>query len=67
MPTPKPVLNLCVDQKVTRLRFLAEVLMENNTAYHLDWCIKALESEQEDLDRAKNWLEMNAPKRKLVK
>ncbi|CAO3646328.1 unnamed protein product [Cunninghamella echinulata] len=67
LTSPKPVLNLCVDQKVTRLKFLAETLMEENASYHLDWCVKALESEQEDLDRAKNWLQMNAPRRKLVK
>lgn len=67
MPTPRPVLHLCVDAKVTRIRFLAETLMTTcDGSYGLDWCIKALENEQEDLDKSKSWLDRNAPQ-KLVK
>ncbi|CAO3589789.1 unnamed protein product [Absidia cylindrospora] len=66
MPTPRPVLNLCVGAKVTRIRFLAETLFTSSDgAYGLDWCIKALESEEEDLDRSKSWLDRNAPQKSI--
>ncbi|KAF7722911.1 hypothetical protein EC973_002591 [Apophysomyces ossiformis] len=64
-PDPNPELYLCVDEKTTRQRTLAETMRTVYTENHfdLDWCIKALESEDNDLERAKYWLEANAPKR----
>ncbi|KAI8086498.1 ubiquitin fusion degradation protein UFD1-domain-containing protein [Halteromyces radiatus] len=64
MPKPLPVLYLCVDAKTTRIRFLAETLRTStDDMFGLDWCIKAIETEQEDLDKAKQWLNQNAPRK----
>ncbi|KAI8067783.1 ubiquitin fusion degradation protein UFD1-domain-containing protein [Gongronella butleri] len=60
MPKPKPELDLCVDEKTTRVRFLANTL-QTGSQYGVDWCIKALEAENEDLERAQTWLKNNAP------
>ncbi|KAG2214422.1 hypothetical protein INT47_000978 [Mucor saturninus] len=62
LPNPSPQLYFCVDETTTRKKFLAELLAsESNGKYDLGWCVKAIENEQEDLDRAKNWLNINAP------
>lgn len=59
---PNPELYLCVDETTTRKKFLAELLeSESEGKYELGWCIKAIETENEDLDRAKSWLNQNAP------
>jgi hypothetical protein len=47
------------------MRFLADTLFTScDGLYGLDWCIKALENEQEDLDRSKSWLDRNAPSKR---
>lgn len=62
LPNPSPQLYFCVDETITRKKFLAELLAsESNGKYDLGWCVKAIEIEQEDLDRAKIWLNSNAP------
>lgn len=62
LPNPNPQLYFCVDETTTRKKFLAELLAsESNGKYDLGWCVKAIENEQEDLDRAKSWLDSNAP------
>ncbi|KAI7897989.1 ubiquitin fusion degradation protein UFD1-domain-containing protein [Cokeromyces recurvatus] len=65
LPNPNPVLYLCVDESTSRKRFLAEIVYnELEGKYDLGWCVKAIESEQEDLDKAKLWLDKNAPRGK---
>ena len=67
LPHPNPELYLCVDESMTRKRFLAETLEEGTTkAYSIAWCAKALDSEDEDLDRARSWLDKNAPKQHVT-
>ncbi|KAG0169613.1 hypothetical protein DFQ28_010246 [Apophysomyces sp. BC1034] len=65
-PDPHPELYLCVDEKITNQKSLAEILDDVDTAnqYGFDWCVKALENESNDLERAKQWLEVNAPRKK---
>ncbi|RCH97761.1 hypothetical protein CU098_001330, partial [Rhizopus stolonifer] len=63
LPQPNPELHLCVDETTTRKKFLAEFLMETTQHYELGWCVKAIEAEQEDLDRAQAWLDRNAPRK----
>ncbi|KAI9494269.1 hypothetical protein BDB00DRAFT_318824 [Zychaea mexicana] len=63
LPNPKPELYFCVDESITRKRFLAEMLEEGTTSkYSIAWCAKALDLEDEDLERARTWLDKNAPK-----
>ncbi|RUP45744.1 ubiquitin fusion degradation protein UFD1-domain-containing protein [Jimgerdemannia flammicorona] len=60
----RPELYLCVDEATTRRRFLAEVLEQDLAGkYAIEWCVKGLEAEREDLDRAKTWVEGNAPRK----
>ncbi|KAI8391224.1 ubiquitin fusion degradation protein UFD1-domain-containing protein [Radiomyces spectabilis] len=60
---PKPELYFCVDEATSRKHFLADILVDNNAnRFGIDWCIKALETENEDLDLAQRWLEANAPR-----
>ncbi|KAL0083963.1 hypothetical protein F4703DRAFT_1606168 [Phycomyces blakesleeanus] len=60
-----PTLYLCVDEATTRKKFLAEMLAESTAdKYDLGWCVKALETEQEDLEKARHWLDTNAPYKK---
>ena len=67
LPHPNPELYLCVDESMTRKRFLAEMLEEGTTkTYSIAWCAKALDSEDEDLDRARSWLDKNAPKQHVT-
>ncbi|KAI8143773.1 ubiquitin fusion degradation protein UFD1-domain-containing protein [Fennellomyces sp. T-0311] len=67
LPDPNPELYLCVDEMVTRKRFLAEMLEEGTTKkYSIAWCAKALDSEDEDLERAQHWLDANAPKQRIT-
>ncbi|KAG1469755.1 hypothetical protein G6F56_003074 [Rhizopus delemar] len=61
---PDPQLYFCVDESISRKRLLAEVLQGEK--YELGWCVKAIENEQEDLDRAKAWLDRNAPRKNYV-
>ena len=66
-PTPNPELYFCVDESTTRKKFLAELLAsESEGKYELGWCVKAIESVEEDLDRAKTWLNNNAPRKNHV-
>lgn len=61
LPNPAPQLYFCVDETTTRKKFLAEILASESAGkYDLGWCVKAIEIE-EDLDRAKTWLDSNAP------
>jgi hypothetical protein len=63
---PQPELYFCVDESTTRKKFLAEILCDMvEHKFELGWCVKALESEQEDLDRAQTWLDRNAPRKNL--
>lgn len=65
-PIPRPNLYLCVDETVTRKRFLSETLQEGvQGKYTFAWCAKALENENEDLERARIWLERNAPRQSV--
>lgn len=64
LSNPNPELYFCVDEATTRKKFLAELLAsESEGKYELGWCVKAIESEQEDLDRAKTWLDNHAPRK----
>lgn len=64
LPNPDPHLYFCVDEATTRKKFLAEMLCDSlNSKYELGWCVIAIENEQEDLDRAKSWLDRNAPRK----
>ncbi|GAB5586000.1 hypothetical protein Unana1_00900 [Umbelopsis nana] len=57
-----PVLNLCVDETTARIRSLGEFLYDIvEGRYDLDWCIKAVQTEKEDMTKAKDWVENNAP------
>jgi hypothetical protein len=63
-PNPNPELYFCVDESISQKKFLADVLYnEAEDKYELGWCVKAVESEQGDLDRAKIWLDRNAPRK----
>ncbi|KAI9243665.1 ubiquitin fusion degradation protein UFD1-domain-containing protein [Phascolomyces articulosus] len=67
LTNPNPELYLCVDESITRKRFLAEMLEEGTTkTYSIAWCAKALDSEDEDLERARSWLDKNAPKQNVT-
>ncbi|CAO3637227.1 unnamed protein product [Mucor hiemalis] len=64
LSNPNPELYFCVDEATTRKKFLAELLAsESEGKYELGWCVRAIESEQEDLDRAKTWLDNHAPRK----
>ncbi|KAI9323475.1 ubiquitin fusion degradation protein UFD1-domain-containing protein [Dichotomocladium elegans] len=67
LPDPDPELYLCVDESTTRRRLLAEMLEEGTTRkYSIAWCSKALDSENEDLERAQHWLDANAPRQHVT-
>jgi hypothetical protein len=51
----------CVDEASQSRRNLAGMLMGEGE-YELEWCVKALEEEKGDLDRAREWLKNRAPK-----
>ncbi|KAJ2962192.1 hypothetical protein NQZ79_g2688 [Umbelopsis isabellina] len=60
--TSNPVLHLCVDESAARQLALAEDLHALvGHRYSLAWCIKAVQTEKEDIYRAKDWVEDNAP------
>lgn len=62
LPNPNPELYFCVDESTTKKRFLGEVVLnETGGKYELGWCVKAIEEEALDIDRAIAWLERNAP------
>jgi hypothetical protein len=64
LPNPNPQLYFCVDEATTRKKFLAEMLCSSlEDKYELGWCVRAIENEQEDLDRAESWLDRNAPRK----
>lgn len=63
---PNPELYFCVDESVTRKKFLAELLVnQSDDKYELGWCVVAIENSQEDLDKAKLWLDRNAPRKNV--
>jgi hypothetical protein len=65
LPNPEPDLYLCVDETTTRKKFLAQMLEENTQGkYDLEWCVKALEQENEDLNQSQTWLGRNAPSKR---
>ncbi|EPB87006.1 hypothetical protein HMPREF1544_06224 [Mucor circinelloides 1006PhL] len=63
---PNPELYFCVDESVTRKKFLAELLVnQSDGKYDLGWCVVAIENSQEDLDAAQLWLDRNAPRKNV--
>ncbi|KIW91674.1 uncharacterized protein Z519_07642 [Cladophialophora bantiana CBS 173.52] len=50
----------CVDESSQSRRTLA-VMLAAEANYELEWCVKALEDEKGDLDRAREWLKHRAP------
>jgi len=64
---------LCVDELTTRRRFLADILYKGKDLtngdsggeyyekYPIEFCVKAVEIENEDLVEARKWLQANAP------
>ncbi|KAI8647502.1 ubiquitin fusion degradation protein UFD1-domain-containing protein [Parasitella parasitica] len=63
---PNPELYFCVDESVTRKMFLAELLVNQvDGKYDLGWCVVALENNHEDLDKAQQWLDGNAPRKNV--
>lgn len=63
---PNPELYFCVDESVTRKKFLAELLVnQSDGKYELGWCVVAIENSQEDLDKAQLWLDRNAPRKNV--
>jgi hypothetical protein len=51
----------CVDEASQSRRSVAEMI-SGEGEYQLGWCVKALEEEKGDLDRAREWLKNRAPK-----
>ncbi|KAK4510543.1 Tlg2-vesicle protein [Mucor velutinosus] len=63
---PNPELYFCVDESVTRKKALAESLASQfGGKYDLGWCVVAIESSQEDPDKARLWLDRNAPRKNV--
>ncbi|CAG8662722.1 11922_t:CDS:2 [Acaulospora morrowiae] len=61
---------LCVDETTTRKRLLANILyksedIEGIEEYPDEFCVKAIEVEDEDIVRARNWLRENAPNKSI--
>jgi tRNA uridine 5-carbamoylmethylation protein Kti12 len=58
----QPILYLCVDDSTAHIRSLGEALYNMvKQRYDLNWCIKAVQTEKDDLHKAKDWVENNAP------
>ncbi|KAG2188582.1 hypothetical protein INT44_001337 [Umbelopsis vinacea] len=58
----QPILYLCVDDSTAHVRSLGEALYNMvKQRYDLNWCIKAVQTEKDDLSKAKDWVENNAP------
>ena len=51
----------CVDESISRRRFLASQLQ--NIGYPIEWCIKALSENRDEVMSSANWLALHAPKR----
>ncbi|KAI5194549.1 ubiquitin fusion degradation protein [Aureobasidium subglaciale] len=66
-PTESKPLHFCVDEPSQTRRALAEMLKEEHgmkgESYALPWCIGALEAENGQLDKAREWLGNWAPTR----
>ena len=56
-----PSLVFCVDETSQSRRNLAGMI-SGKGEYELEWCMKALDEEKGDLDRAREWLKNRAPK-----
>jgi hypothetical protein len=54
-------LGFCVDEASQSRRNLA-AMISSEREYEMEWCVKALEEEKGDLDRARDWLKNRAPK-----
>ncbi len=51
----------CVDEGSQSRRNLAGMI-SGEGEYELEWCVKAVQEEKGDLDRAREWLKNRAPK-----
>lgn len=54
-------LSFCVDEAAQTRKAMAEMVAAEGS-YELAWCIKALEQEHNDLNKARGWLKDRAPK-----
>ena len=54
-------LRFCVDESSQSRRNMAEMIAAEGE-YEMEWCVKALEVEKADLDRARVWLKERAPR-----
>ncbi|OZJ06872.1 hypothetical protein BZG36_00020 [Bifiguratus adelaidae] len=59
--TPPP-LYLCVDEMTTKRRSAAKEIHDAlGQRYHINWCIRGVEVEKGDTEKAMRWVNMNAP------
>jgi hypothetical protein len=56
-----PDLKFCVDEASQKRRILG-VMVAAEGEYELEWCVKALEEEHNDLGKARDWLKDRAPR-----
>jgi hypothetical protein len=56
-----PDLKFCVDEASQTRRVVAGMIAHEGE-YELEWCVKALEEEHNDLGKVKQWLKDTAPR-----
>ena len=57
----RPVLKFCVDE-ASQARRVVGGMIAGEGEYELEWCVKALEEEHNDLGKARDWLKDRAPR-----
>ncbi|ODQ53715.1 UFD1-domain-containing protein [Saitoella complicata NRRL Y-17804] len=56
-------LEFCVDEGTTKRRILAEMVLDEDASYDIEWRIKAIDVEASNVANAQLWLERNAVKK----